>query len=91
MWHLLISIKFYVYSVLVVHILALFYLFPIAMFNIVIYSFAVFVCMALIVAYGHYRMQIEEIMEFYDYEHHNAYIIHNEIDLKLKSTGYHLT
>jgi uncharacterized protein YacL len=75
MWHLLISIKFYVYSVLVAHILALFYLFPIAMFNIVIYSFAVFVCMSLIIAYGHFRMQIEETMKFYDYEHHNPQVI----------------
>jgi uncharacterized protein YacL len=77
--------------VLVAHILALFYLFPIAIFNIVIYSFALFVCCALILAYGHLRMQIEETMEFYDYEHHNAYIIHNDIDLKLKSTGYLIT
>ena len=71
MWHLLISIKFYVYSVLVAHILALFYLFPIAMFNIVIYSFALCICCALILAYGHLRMQIEETMEFYNYEHHD--------------------
>jgi hypothetical protein len=45
------------------------------MFNIVIYSFAVFVCMSLIIAYGHFRMQIEETMKFYDYEHHNPQVI----------------
>ena len=67
------------------HILALFYLFPIAMFNIVIYSFALSVCCSLIVAYIGFQVQIDEIMQFYDYEQYN------EIDLKLKSTGYYLT
>lgn len=85
MWYLLISIKFYVYSVLVAHILSLFYLFPIVMFNIVIYSFALCTCCFLILAYGHLRMQIEETVKFYDYEQHN------ELELKLKSTGYYLT
>ena len=81
MWHLLISVKFYVYSVLVAHILALFYLFPIPMF----YLTAHLAACSVIACYISFKVQIDEIVQFYDYEQYN------ELDLKLKSTGYYLT
>lgn len=81
MWHLLISIKFYVYSVLIAHILALFYMFPIPMF----YLTGHLAACSVIACYISFQVQMDEIMDFYDYQQHN------EIDLKLKSTGYYLT
>ena len=81
MWHLLISLKFRVYSVLVAHLLTLVYLFPVTMF----YLTAHIAACSVIICYISFQVQMDEIMDFYDYE------LHNEIDLKLKSTGYYLT
>ena len=81
MWHLLISLKFRVYSVLVAHLLTLVYLFPTTMF----YLTAHIAACSVIIAWISFKVQIDEIMQFYDYEQYN------EIDLKLKSTGYYLT
>ena len=78
MWHLLISIKFYVYSVLVAHILALFYLFPIPM----LYLTGHLAACSVIATYISLKVQMDEVMDYY---------MHNEIDLKLKASGYYLT
>jgi len=81
MWHLLISLKFRVYSVLVAHLLTLVYLFPTTM----LYLTAEIAMCSVIIAWISLKVQIDEIMQFYDYEQYN------ELDLKLKSTGYYLT
>jgi len=81
MWHLLISLKFRVYSVLVAHLLTLVYLFPTTM----LYLTAHIAMCSVIIAWISLKVQIDEIMQFYDYEQYN------ELDLKLKSTGYYLT
>ena len=78
MWHLLISIKFYVYSVLIAHILALFYMFPWAMF----YLSCHLIACSIIATYISLKVQMDEVMDYY---------MHNEIDLKLKASGYYLT
>lgn len=88
MWHLLISTKFYVYSVLVAHIIGLTIMFPNAMMHI----FAFIGAIVIIIAYIKERVRLDDLMiaaESLSIE--LPYEVQNEIDLKLKSTGYYLT
>jgi len=91
MWHLLISIKIYVYSVLVAHIIGLTIMFP----NEMLHIFAFIGAIVIIITYVKERLRLEDLMIAaenlsiepvpYPYE------VHNEIDLKLKSSGCYLT
>lgn len=89
MWHLLISTKFYVYSVLVAHIIGLTIMFP----NEMMHIFAFIGAIVIIIAYIKERVRLDDLMiaaESLSIEP-LPYEVQNEIDLKLKSTGYYLT
>ena len=58
MWHLLISTKFYVYSVLVAHIIGLTILFPNAMMHI----FGFIGAVVIIIAYIKERVRLDDLM-----------------------------
>ena len=88
MWHLLISLKFYVYSVLIAHIIGLTIMFP----NVMLHIFGFIGAIVIIIAYVKERVRLEDLMiaaENLSIE--LPYKVHNEIDLKVKASGYYLT
>ena len=87
MWHLLISLKFYVYSVLIAHIIGLTIMFP----NVMLHIFGFIGAIIIIIAYIKERVRLEDLMIAAENLSIEPYEEYREIDLKLKCSSYYLT